>query len=75
VHRANLNAAQVKVYERLIEVLEQRKIPKLGSSQVSSPRHVPLLEVEREFLEAFSLIISSSYYIEEEDLFALLDTL
>ena len=34
-----------------------------------------ILEVEREFLEAFSLIISSSYYIEEDDFFSLLRVL
>lgn len=33
------------------------------------------MEVEREFLEAFSLIIKSSYFLEECDFFELLKTL
>lgn len=39
------------------------------------PKYVHLMEVEREFLEAFSFIISSSYYLEEEDFFKLLEAL
>ena len=38
-------------------------------------KHVRLMEVEREFLEAFSVIIQSSYFIEEEDFMALIGTL
>jgi len=30
IGRANKNAAQIKVYQRLLEVLEERKAPRLG---------------------------------------------
>ena len=33
------------------------------------------MEVEREFMDAFSVVISSGYYIEEEDFYNLLKIL
>ena len=43
------------MYEKLIEVIEQRKVKPL--SKFETPKFVHLQEVEREFLEAFSFII------------------
>ena len=63
------------MYEQLVKLLESRKIPAIGTQQATQLRHVRVMEVEREFLEAFAVIVQSSYFIEETDFHQLLATL
>ena len=73
--RATINGKQVKVYKQLLETMENRKVPMLTSIQASQQAYVRPMEVEREFLDAFSVIIESGYYMEQEDFLELLDML
>ena len=75
IERANKNAFQIQVYQRLLESIEGRKAPMLGLLQVTQQAYIRPMEVEREFLDSFSVILSSGYYIEEKDFFNLLSIL
>ena len=64
VQRAAINAKQIRIYKQLLETIESRKVPVLSNLQVTQQAYVRPMEVEREFLDAFSVIIESGYYME-----------
>ena len=75
VGRAAMHAKQIKVYQKLLEVLDQRKAPVLGQKSATLQAYIRPMEVEREFLDAFSVIVSSGYFIEQEDFLNLISIL
>lgn len=69
--RASMNSKQIRVYNQLLETIEGRKAPLLVKSQVNMQAYIKPQEVEREFLDAFSVILESGYFMAEEDFFEL----
>ena len=64
VQRAAINAKQIRIYKQLLETIEGRKVPMISKLQATQQAYVRPMEVEREFLDAFSVIIESGYYME-----------
>ena len=64
VQRAAINAKQIRIYKQLLETIESRKVPMISKLQATQQAYVRPMEVEREFLDAFSVIIESGYYME-----------
>ena len=75
VYRATVNAKQVKVYNKLLTTIENRKAPKISNQQSSLQPYIRPMEVEREFLDAFSIIIQSGYFLEQDDFLELIKIL
>ena len=59
-----MNAKQLQVYKKLLEELESRKAPLLSSTQTIQQAYIRPMEVERELLDAMSVVISSGYFLE-----------
>lgn len=75
VFRANMNAKQIKIYYKLLEYLENRKKPMLGIDQATQVDYVKLMEVERAFMDALSIVVQSGYFLEEQDFMSLIQSL
>ena len=73
--RAQINTNQVKVYRKLLDFIEGRKAPNAWKKEGAQQAYQRPLEVEREFLDAFALIVESGYYIEQEDFLELIKLL
>ena len=59
VFRAAVNAKQVKIYNKLLAALEGRKAPKISNLSTFLQPYIRPMEVEREFLDAFQVIIQA----------------
>ena len=72
VYRAAVNAKQVKVYNKLLAMIEGRRVPVMSNQQLTQQAYIKPLEVERAFLDAFSVIIQSGYFLEQDDFIELI---
>ena len=72
IERERINKKQIKVYNRLLETISNRKAPLQAPKQVTQQSFIRPNEVEREFLDAFSVILQSGYYLEQDDFIQLL---
>lgn len=69
------NQRQIKAYENMLTYINLRKEPKVSQVQASLPAYLKPEEVEREFLDAISVILCSGYYLAEQDFIELIQLL
>ena len=77
LERSLVNKRQIEIYHQLLEYLNSRFKPIPGEKigpiiQKNSPSRIPLHDKERQFMDAFKIVIASGYTISESDFIQIL---
>lgn len=74
--RAQMNLSHIKVYNKLLEYIQNRfqrvGIVETSGEKRNNPTRVRIHEKERQFFDAFKLIIESGYTVDEKDFIQIL---
>jgi len=73
--RTKMNTKQVSVYNQLLKLIESRRVPVQSIASRSGQAYMRPQEIEREFLDAFAVILESGYFLAETDFFDLVGIL
>jgi len=77
LERSIVNKRQIETYHKMLDHLNNRFKPLPGEQfgapiEKNSPTKIALLDKERQFLDAFKIVIASGYTINESDFIQIL---